>query len=204
MIAIIDYGAGNLQSVKKALDFIGAESVITDNPETINACDKILLPGVGSFGDAMASMRAKNLVETVKQNALSGKAFLGICLGLQLLFEESEESPNVKGLGIFKGKIRRFPSDMGLKIPHIGWNSLDIKQKDPLFKGIPENSYVYFVHSYYLEAEDLTDVATVTNYGIDFHSAVGKGNIFATQFHPEKSGDVGLQILRNFASMEVK
>lgn len=204
MIAIIDYGAGNLQSVKKALDFIGAESVITDNPETINACDKILLPGVGSFGDAMASMRAKNLVETVKQNALSGKAFLGICLGLQLLFEESEESPNVQGLGIFKGKIRRFPNDMGLKIPHIGWNSLEIKQKDTLFKGIPENSYVYFVHSYYLEAEDLTDVATVTNYGIDFHSAVGKGNIFATQFHPEKSGDVGLQILRNFASMEVK
>ncbi len=204
MIAIIDYGAGNLQSVKKALDFIGAESVITDNPETINACDKILLPGVGSFGDAMASMRAKNLVETVKQNALSGKAFLGICLGLQLLFEESEESPNVKGLGIFKGKIRRFPKGMGLKIPHIGWNSLEIKQKDTLFKGIPENSYVYFVHSYYLEAEDLTDVATVTNYGIDFHSAVGKGNIFATQFHPEKSGDVGLQILRNFASMEVK
>ena len=204
MIAIIDYGAGNLQSVKKAFDFIGAESVITDNPETINACDKILLPGVGSFGDAMASMRAKNLVETVKQNALSGKVFLGICLGLQLLFEESEESPNVQGLGIFKGKIRRFPSDMGLKIPHIGWNSLEIKQKDTLFKGIFENSYVYFVHSYYLEAEDLTDVATITNYGIDFHSAVGKGNIFATQFHPEKSGDVGLQILRNFASMEVK
>lgn len=204
MIAIIDYGAGNLQSVKKALDFIGAESVITDNPETINACDKILLPGVGSFGDAMASMRAKSLVETVKQNALSGKAFLGICLGLQLLFEESEESSGVEGLGIFKGKIRKFPSDMGLKIPHIGWNSLEIKQKDTLFKGIPENSYVYFVHSYYLEAEDLEDVATVTNYGIDFHSAVGKGNIFATQFHPEKSGDVGLQILRNFASMEVK
>ncbi len=204
MIAIIDYGAGNLQSVKKAFDFIGAESVITDNPEIINACDKILLPGVGSFGDAMDSMNKKNLVETVKQNALSGKAFLGICLGLQLLFEESEESPNVKGLGIFKGKIRRFPKDMGFKIPHIGWNSLEIKQKDTLFKGIPENSYVYFVHSYYLEAEDLTDVATVTNYGIDFHSAVGKGNIFATQFHPEKSGDVGLQILKNFASMEVK
>lgn len=204
MIAIIDYGAGNLQSVKKAFDFIGAESVITDNPEIINACDKILLPGVGSFGDAMDSMNKKNLVETVKQNALSGKAFLGICLGLQLLFEESEESPNVKGLGIFKGKIRKFPKDMGLKIPHIGWNSLEIKQKDTLFKGIPENSYVYFVHSYYLEAENLTDVATVTNYGIDFHSAVGKGNIFATQFHPEKSGDVGLQILRNFASMEVK
>lgn len=204
MIAIIDYGAGNLQSVKKALDFIGAESVITDNPETINACDKILLPGVGSFGDAMASMNKKGLVETVKQNALSGKGFLGICLGLQLLFEESEESPGVQGLGIFKGKIRKFPSDMGLKIPHIGWNSLEINQKDTLFKGISENSYVYFVHSYYLEAEDLNDVATITNYGIDFHSAVGKGNIFATQFHPEKSGDVGLQILKNFASMEVK
>lgn len=204
MIAIIDYGAGNLQSVKKALDFIGAESVITDDPEAINSCDKILLPGVGSFGDAMASMRAKNLVETVKQNALSGKAFLGICLGLQLLFEESEESPGVKGLGIFKGKIRKFPADMGLKIPHIGWNSLEIKQKGTIFKDIPENSYVYFVHSYYLEAEEPDTVATVTNYGIDFHSAVGRNNIFATQFHPEKSGDVGLQILRNFASMEVK
>lgn len=204
MIAIIDYGAGNLQSVKKALDFIGAESVITDNPDTINACDKILLPGVGSFGDAMDSMSKKGLVDTVKQNALSGKPFLGICLGLQLLFEESEESPGVPGLGIFKGKIRKFSPEMGLKIPHIGWNSLEIKQKDTLFKDIPENSYVYFVHSYYLHAGDENDIATVTNYGIDFHSAVGKDNIFATQFHPEKSGDVGLQILRNFASMEVK
>ena len=204
MIAIIDYGAGNLQSVKKAFDFIGAESVITDNPEIINACDRILLPGVGSFGDAMDSMHKSGLVETVKQNALSGKPFFGICLGLQLLFEESEESPGVKGLGIFKGKIKKFSSDMGLKIPHIGWNSLEIKQKDTLFKNVPENSYVYFVHSYYLHAEDENDIATVTNYGIDFHSAVGKNNIFATQFHPEKSGDVGLQILKNFASMEVK
>lgn len=204
MIAIIDYGAGNLQSVKKAFDFIGAQSVITDNPETINACDKILLPGVGSFGDAMDSMTKKGLIETVNQNALSGKPFLGICLGLQLLFEESEESPGVKGLGIFKGKIKKFSPDMGFKIPHIGWNSLEIKQKNTLFKDIPENSYVYFVHSYYLHAEDENEIATVTNYGIDFHSAVGKDNIFATQFHPEKSGDVGLQILRNFASMEVK
>ncbi len=204
MIAIIDYGAGNLQSVKKAFDFIGAESVITDNPEIINACDRILLPGVGSFGDAMNSMTEKGLVETVKQNALSGKPFLGICLGLQLLFEESEESPGVQGLGIFKGKIKKFSSDMGLKIPHIGWNSLEIKQKDGIFKGVSENSYVYFVHSYYLHAEDENDIACVTNYGIDFHSAVGKNNVFATQFHPEKSGDVGLQILKNFASMEVK
>lgn len=204
MIAIIDYGAGNLQSVKKALDFIGAENIITDDPQVIMSADKVLLPGVGSFGDAMNSMREKNLVETVKQCALSGKPFLGICLGLQLLFEESEESPGVKGLGIFKGKIKKFSSDMGLKIPHIGWNSLEIKQKDTLFKNVPENSYVYFVHSYYLHAEDENDIATITNYGIDFHSAVGKNNVFATQFHPEKSGDVGLQILKNFASMEVK
>ena len=204
MIAIIDYGAGNLQSVKKAFDFIGAESVITDNPEVINACDRVLLPGVGSFGDAMDSMAKNGLVETVKQNALSGKPFLGICLGLQLLFEESEESPGVKGLGIFKGKIKKFSPDMGLKIPHIGWNSLEIKQKDTLFKDVPEDAYVYFVHSYYLHAEDENDIATITNYGIDFHSAVGKNNIFATQFHPEKSGDIGLQILKNFASMEVK
>ena len=204
MIAIIDYGAGNLQSVKKAFDFIGAENVITNDPKVILSADKILLPGVGSFGDAMDSMEKSGLVEIVKECALSGKPFLGICLGLQLLFEESEESPGVKGLGIFKGKIKKFPSDMGLKIPHIGWNSLEIKQKDTLFKDIPENSYVYFVHSYYLHAEDENDIATITNYGIDFHSAVGKNNIFATQFHPEKSGDVGLQILRNFASMEVK
>ena len=204
MIAIIDYGAGNLQSVKKAFDFIGAESVITNDPKVILSADKILLPGVGSFGDAMDSMQKNGLVETVKECALSGKPFLGICLGLQLLFEESEESPGVKGLGIFKGKIKKFSSDMGLKIPHIGWNSLEIKQKDTLFKDIPENSYVYFVHSYYLHAEDENDIATVTNYGIDFHSAVGKNNIFATQFHPEKSGDVGLQILRNFASMGVE
>ncbi len=199
MIAIIDYGAGNLQSVKKALDFIGADSVITDSPEIIEKSDRILLPGVGSFGDAMHSMQEKNLVETVKNSAQSGKPFLGICLGLQLLFEESEESPNVQGLGIFKGKIKRFPDNMGLKIPHIGWNSLNIKQHGGIFKDIPENAYVYFVHSYYLEAEDESDVATVTNYGIDFHSAALRGNISATQFHPEKSGDVGLKILRNFA-----
>lgn len=204
MIAIIDYGAGNLQSVKKALDFIGTDSLITDDPQVILSADKVLLPGVGSFGDAMNSMRKNNLVETVKECAESGKAFLGICLGLQLLFEESEESTGVEGLGIFKGKIKKFPSDMGLKIPHIGWNSLSIKQNDTLFKNVPDNAYVYFVHSYYLVAENEKDVAAVTNYGMDFHSAVGKNNVFATQFHPEKSGDVGLQILRNFASMEVK
>lgn len=204
MTAIVDYGAGNLQSVKKALDFIGADSVITDNAEEILSADRVLLPGVGSFGDAMESMRAKKLDETVKKYAESGKPFLGICLGLQLLFEESEESPGVKGLGIFKGKIKRFSPDMGLKIPHIGWNSISIKQDCPIFGGIRENSYVYFVHSYYLEAQNPDDVAAVTNYGIDFHSAVGKGNVFATQFHPEKSGDVGIAILKNFAFGEIK
>lgn len=204
MTAIVDYGAGNLQSVKKALEFIGADSVITDDPSVILSSDRVLLPGVGSFGDAMESLKRKNLTDAVKQSALSGKPFLGICLGLQLLFEESEESPGVKGLGIFKGKIKKFPADMGLKIPHIGWNSVDIKQDGGIFKDIPNNSYVYFVHSYYLDADDPSDVAAVTNYGINFHSAAGRGNIFATQFHPEKSGDVGLAILRNFMLTEGK
>ncbi len=204
MIAIIDYGAGNLQSVKKAFDFIGAESVITDDKNVIMSADKVLLPGVGSFGDAMKSMEEKGLVDTVKAFANSGKPFLGICLGLQLLFEESEESPGVKGLGIFKGKIQKFSNDMGLKIPHMGWNSISINQKDTLFKNVPENAYVYFVHSYYLLTENSEDVAATTNYGIDFHCAVGRKNVFATQFHPEKSGDVGLQILKNFASLEVE
>jgi glutamine amidotransferase len=176
MIAIIDYGAGNLQSVKKALDFIGAENVITDNPETILSADKVLLPGVGSFGDAMNSMREKNLVETVKQCALSGKPFLGICLGLQLLFEESEESPGVKGLGIFKGKIKKFSPEMGLKIPHIGWNSLEIKQKDTLFKNVPEGAYVYFVHSYYaVDCED--SLLAYSEYDKDITAIVGKNNV---------------------------
>lgn len=203
MIAIVDYGAGNLGSVKKALDFIGAKSVITDDPAVIMAADRVLLPGVGSFGDAMHSMKEKNLVETVKSCALSGKPFLGICLGLQLLFESSEESPGVSGLGIFNGKIKRFSDDMGLKIPHIGWNSLSIKHTDGVFKDIPQDAYVYFVHSFYLEADNVEDVACVTDYGIEFHSAVSRGNISATQFHPEKSGDVGLQILKNFAFGEM-
>ena len=201
MIAIIDYGAGNLQSVKKAFDFIGAESVITDNPEIINACDRILLPGVGSFGDAMDSMHKSGLVETVKQNALSGKPFLGICLGLQLLFEASEESPGVKGLGIFKGKIKKFSPDMGLKIPHIGWNSLEIKQKDTLFKNVPENSYVYFVHSFYAKnCED--SLLAYADYEVKVPALVKNKNVYGAQFHPEKSGDVGLNLLKAFAELE--
>ena len=193
----------NFEFVKKAFDFIGAESVITDNPETINACDKILLPGVGSFGDAMDSMHKSGLVETVKQNALSGKPFLGICLGLQLLFEESEESPGVKGLGIFKGKIKKFSPDMGLKIPHIGWNALIFpkdREKSKLFKYINEGDCVYFVHSYAgVDCDDF--VSSRAEYGAELTASVECGNVYGTQFHPEKSGEVGLKILKAFCEL---
>ena len=200
MIAIVDYGAGNLLSVKKALDFIGAESVITASADEIKNADGVILPGVGSFGNAMESMRDSGLVETVRAAALSGRPFLGICLGLQLLFESSEESPGVEGLGVLKGKILKIPSD-NLKVPHMGWNSLEIKKSTPLFDGICDGAYVYFVHSYYLSAGDISDVSSTTEYGVTIHASVAKGNLFATQFHPEKSGDVGIQMLKNFVSL---
>lgn len=201
MVAIIDYGAGNLQSVKKALDFIGAKSIITADEKEINAASHIILPGVGSFGDAMASIRERGLENVIKKSADGSKHFLGICLGLQLLFEESEESPNVKGLGVFKGRIVTIPKDNGLKVPHIGWNSVSLKQTDGIFEGLKDNSYFYFVHSYYLkDADDV--VAGTTEYGVPIQCAVQKGKVCATQFHPEKSGEVGLQLLRNFMAME--
>ncbi|MEG2080159.1 MAG: imidazole glycerol phosphate synthase subunit HisH [Oscillospiraceae bacterium] len=204
MIAIIDYGAGNLSSVKNALDFIGAKSLITSKSEEIKSADAIILPGVGSFGDAMNSMKQSSLIETVKEMAISEKPFLGICLGLQLLFECSEEASEVSGLGVLKGTVKKFPMDMNLKIPHIGWNSLEFSNKSPLYDGIKNDSYVYFVHSYYLEAKDLSQVASHTNYGIDFHSSISDEslNLYATQFHPEKSGDIGLAILRNFVKLQ--
>lgn len=202
MIAIIDYGAGNLQSVKKALDFIGAESVITDDKEVIANSSHVILPGVGSFGDAMDSIRKNGLEETIKKAADGTKPFLGICLGLQLLFNSSDESPNVKGLGIFNGDIVTIPKDMGLKVPHIGWNSVELKQNDGIFKDVKDNSYFYFVHSFYLKNADNDVVAGVTEYGVPIQCAVQKGLVCATQFHPEKSSDVGLQLLRNFANME--
>lgn len=204
MIAIIDYGAGNLQSVKKALDFIGAQNIISSDCAEIESADAVILPGVGSFGDAAQCLRSSGLEKAVKAFALSKKPFLGICLGLQLLFEHSEESHEAEGLGLLKGEIKRFPNDLGLKIPHIGWNSIDIKHGGRLFSGVPQNSYVYFVHSYYLNAENENEVGSQTNYGIDFHSAVSvpEINLYATQFHPEKSGEVGLRILRNFAEMQ--
>lgn len=202
MVAIIDYGAGNLSSVKKALDYLGAESEITQDREKILSASHVILPGVGSFGDAMASMEERGLVDTVKEAALSGKPFLGICLGLQLLFEESDESPNVKGLGLLNGKIVTIPKDNGLKVPHMGWNSVELKQKNGIFSGIDDESYFYFVHSFYLKDADEDVVAGVTHYGVEIECAVQKGNLSATQFHPEKSSKVGLKLLENFLGME--
>ncbi len=202
MIAIIDYGAGNLMSVKKALDFIGAESKITMDKERIKSASHIILPGVGSFGDAMKSMEERGLVETVKSAALSGKPFLGICLGLQLLFGGSDESNGVEGLKVLNGKISSIPKNMGLKVPHMGWNSVSVQQNGGIFKDIPDESYFYFVHSYYLNGADEADVAGTTEYGVNIQCAVQRGNLCATQFHPEKSGEIGLKLLENFLALE--
>lgn len=201
MIAIIDYGAGNIQSVSKALAHIGCEAFITRDKDKILKADGAVLPGVGSFGDTMDTMTEYGIKDTVIEYTKSGRPFLGICLGLQLLFPKSEESPEAEGLGIFDGSITKIPSGEGLKIPHIGWNSLDIKKNDGLFKGIGKNPYVYFVHSYFLNASDKSIVSAQTEYGVTIDAAVEKGNVYATQFHPEKSGETGLKILRNFADI---
>lgn len=197
MIAIIDYGAGNLHSVKNALDFLGVQSVITSSADEILSADAVILPGVGAFGDCMACLEKMNLIETTRQAAKSGKPFLGICLGLQLMFEESEEAPGVKGLGIFKGKIVKIP-DRGLKIPHMGWNSITLNKDSRILE---DNSFVYFVHSYYLNTDEEDLVSAYTEYGEKLAIAVERDNVFATQFHPEKSGDVGMEILRKFVSL---
>ncbi len=201
MIAIIDYDAGNLRSVEKALQSLGQETIITRERNIIDQADKVILPGVGAFKEAMEKLENYQLTDVVKEAAFSGKPFLGICLGLQLLFEESEEGEGVRGLGVLKGRIVRIPKAEGLKVPHIGWNSLNVKEGARLFKGIGENPYVYFVHSYYLKAENRDDVAAVTDYGVTMDTSVEHGNIFACQFHPEKSGDTGLHILKNFAAL---
>ena len=201
MIAIIDYGAGNLHSVKNALDFLGADNIVTGNKEEILNADKVILPGVGAFGDAMKCLEESGLTKTVKAVAESGKPFLGICLGLHLLFEESEESPNVKGLGIFKGKIVKIPDNGSLKIPHMGWNNIHITKDSKILKNIGDEPYVYFVHSYYVEAEDSSVVSAYTEYGQRLDIAVERDNVFATQFHPEKSGDTGMEILKNFIAL---
>lgn len=197
MLAVIDYGAGNLQSVRKALTHIGCESRIVSSPEELESADAAILPGVGSFGDAMENLRKRGLERPIRALIQSGKPFLGICLGLQLLFESSEESPGVSGLSVLRGKIVRLPAESGLKIPHIGWNSLHLHQKTGLFQNVPEESYVYFVHSYYLRCEE-DAVSATAQYGADIHAAVQKNHLFACQFHPEKSGEVGLQMLKNF------
>ena len=201
VIAVIDYGAGNLQSVIKALHYIGCDAVITKDKQVLQNADGAISPGVGSFADAMDCMKASGLTESVIGYANSGKPFLGICLGLQLLFERSEESPGVQGLGILKGEILRIPETEGLKVPHMGWNSLEFSGDGRLFRGIPEDAYVYFVHSYYLKAEEPEIVTARTEYGTEIHASVEKGQIFACQFHPEKSSDVGLRILKNFVEL---
>ena len=202
MIAIIDYGAGNIQSVYKALKFIGADCKVTSDKDEILNADGAILPGVGSFGDAMDTMTKRGIKDTIIEYTKSGKPFLGICLGLQLLFPESEETPGVKGLDIFKGTITKIPNqNRTLKIPHMGWNNISIKQKNGIFKDIEGEPYVYFVHSFYLKAQDKDIVAATTQYGIEIDAAVQKGNIIATQFRPEKSGEVGLKMLKNFVEM---
>ena len=201
MIAIIDYDAGNIKSVEKALIALGQEVVITSDKEEILKADKVILPGVGAFGDAMENLKRTGLDQVVKEVAQRGIPFLGICLGLQLLFESSDEAPGVEGLGILKGKILRIPDQEGLKIPHMGWKSLHLENNGRLFKGIEENAYVYFVHSYYLKAEDEQIVKASTEYSTHIHASVEQGNVFACQFHPEKSSDVGLKILKNFVEL---
>lgn len=202
MIAIIDYDAGNIRSVEKALIALGEQPVVTRDKNTILAADKLILPGVAAFGDAMERLHQYGLVDVIREAVKNGTPLLGICLGLQLLFEHSDESDGVKGLGILKGQILKIPDSPGLKIPHMGWNSLHLQNSGRLFKDIPENTYVYFVHSYYLQAEDEEIVKATTQYSTCIHASVEKGNVFACQFHPEKSSRWGLKILENFAALE--
>lgn len=201
MIAIIDYDAGNIKSVERALQKLGQEVIVTRDAETILSADKVILPGVGAFGDAMENLRRYHLDKVIYQVVERNIPFLGICLGLQLLFEKSDESKGVEGLGILEGEICRIPDCEGLKIPHMGWNSLHLQNNGRLFKDIDEDAYVYFVHSYYLKAKDEKIVKATTEYSTHIHASVEKGNVFACQFHPEKSSDVGLQILKNFVDL---
>ena len=197
MIALVDYDAGNVKSVEKAIEKLGGEYVLTSDPNVIEKADAVILPGVGNFGDCMDKLISRGLDKAIRSFTLAGKPFLGICVGLQLLFDESEESPGVPGLGILKGKIRRFPASENLKVPQIGWNNI-IESKGRLLEGIDRGTYFYFVHSFYLESSDPSIVTSKTEYGVTYDSSVEKGNVFATQFHPEKSSDAGLKVLSNF------
>ena len=201
MITIIDYDAGNIKSVEKALKTLGQEVIVTRDAEIILKADKVILPGVGAFGDAMGKLHDYGLVDVIYKVVEKNTPFLGICLGLQLMFESSEETPGIEGLGILKGKIVKIPENGDLKIPHMGWNSLHFQNEGRLFANLPQDSYVYFVHSYYLQAEDETIVKATTDYSTCIHASVEKDNVFACQFHPEKSSDVGLTILKNFCEL---
>ena len=201
MTVIIDYDAGNIKSVEKALQSLGETVEITDEAEKILAADRVILPGVGAFGDAMENLNRRNLVPVIKEVVKKKIPFLGICLGLQLLFERSDEAPGVEGLGILPGEILRIPASGGLKIPHMGWNSLHLEHNGRLFRGIEEQAYVYFVHSFYLKAAEEEIVKASAEYGVHIHASVEKDNVFACQFHPEKSSDVGLRILKNFVEL---
>ena len=201
MVAIIDYDAGNIKSVEKSLLHLGEEVIITRDREQILNSDKVILPGVGAFGDAMEKLRSYGLDKVIYEVVERKIPFLGICLGLQLLFEKSDETPGVKGLGILPGEILRIPDKEGIKIPHMGWNSVKIKENARIFKDVPQDSYVYFVHSYYLKAGREEDVAATTEYSTLIHAAVEHDNVFACQFHPEKSSEIGLKILKNFVEL---
>lgn len=201
MIAIIDYDAGNIKSVEKALQFLGEQVVLTRDQDVILNARKVILPGVGCFKDAMDNLKRFGLPEVIYEVVRRKIPLLGVCLGLHLLFEKSEESPGVEGLGVLEGEILRIPPKEGLKIPHMGWNSLNFQNGGKLFDGIPEETYVYFVHSYYLKAKDERIVKATTEYSTRIHAAVEKDQVFACQFHPEKSSDFGLKILKNFASI---
>ena len=201
MVAIIDYDAGNIKSVEKALLHLGEEVIITRDREQILNSDKVILPGIGAFGDAMEKLRSYGLDKVIYEVVERKIPFLGICLGLQLLFEKSDETPGVKGLGILPGEILRIPDKEGIKIPHMGWNSVKIKENARIFKDVPQDSYVYFVHSYYLKAGREEDVAATTEYSTLIHAAVEHDNVFACQFHPEKSSEIGLKILKNFVEL---
>lgn len=201
MIAIIDYDAGNIRSVEKALQFIGEDPVVTRDRDMILSAEKVILPGVGAFGDAMGKLRGYGLEKVILDTVEKRTPFLGICLGLQLLFERSDESDGVSGLGILPGEIVRIPDREDLKVPHIGWNSLDYPSEGTLFQGIPEGSYVYFVHSYYLRAREESIVKATTEYGVTIHASVEKDNVYACQFHPEKSSQIGMKILQNFINI---
>ena len=201
MIAILDYDAGNIKSVEKAFKILGEETILTRDFSVIEKADRLVLPGVGSFADAMDHLKRYELDRAIKDYVDSGRPFLGICLGLQLLFDSSEESPGVEGLHLLEGDVVRIPDAPGIKVPHIGWNSLDYPNKGRLFEGIDEGSFVYFVHSYYLKAKEESIVKATTEYGCHIHASVEKDNIFACQFHPEKSSTIGLKILENFANI---